>query len=159
MIVIGLDPGSESSAAVVYQDGKVLEHVMAENLALMQWLTVGGGLGNGRAKLVIEKIACYGMAVGAEVFETVFWSGIFARTYGLDYTDRITRGEVKLHLCRSMRAKDANVRQAILDKFGGKEVAIGKKANPGPLFGIKSHCFAALGVAITYAETKGDKNV
>jgi hypothetical protein len=65
---------------------------------------------------------------------------------------RVTRRQVKLHLCGSMKAKDANIRQAILDRFGGS-AAIGLKKTPGPLYGVKGHEFAALGVALTYAET------
>lgn len=99
---------------------------------------------------VIEKIESYGMAVGAEVFETVFWSGVFARGIGLDNTHRLPRREVKLTLCGSPRAKDANIRQAILDIYGGKEAAIGTKKAPGPLYGVRSHAWAALAVGLTY---------
>ncbi|MNY62967.1 hypothetical protein D3C86_1998680 [compost metagenome] len=62
---------------------------------------------------------------------------------------------MKLHLCKTPRAKDANVRQALLDMFprtgGGKTPQIGTKAQPGPLFGVSSHAWAALGVAVTAA--------
>lgn len=44
---------------------------------------------------------------------------------------RIPRLKVKVHLCHDSRAKDANIRQAILDRFGGKAVAIGSKRQPG----------------------------
>ena len=44
-----------------------------------------------------------------------------------------------------------------IDKFGGsKETAIGKKANPGPLYGVKKDIWAALAVAVTWAETNGE---
>ena len=60
-----------------------------------------------------------------------------------------------MHLTNSARAKDANVRQALLDKFGpGKEKAVGKKATPGPLDGLTGDCWSALGVAVTAAETE-----
>jgi hypothetical protein len=103
-------------------------------------------------------VASYGMAVGATVFETCVWSGRFIERWlsGRAYRpqpDRIYRKEVKMHLCGSMRAKDANVRQALIDRYGGKEAAIGKKANPGPLYGMSGDCWSALAVAITAAET------
>lgn len=63
---------------------------------------------------------------------------------------RIFRRDIKLHLCNSVRAKDANIRQALIDRYGGKEKAIGKKKSPGPLYGIKSHMWAALALAVTY---------
>jgi hypothetical protein len=83
------------------------------------------------------------------VFETCYWTGRFAEAYGFG-TARITRGEVKMHLCHTMKAKDTNVRQAILDRFGGKDRAIGTKSSPGPFRGITSHLWAALAVAIVY---------
>jgi hypothetical protein len=52
-----------------------------------------------------------------------------------------------------MRAKDANVRQAILDRFGGKDKAIGKKGCYGPLRSIKSHLWSALAIALFVQDT------
>lgn len=108
--------------------------------------------------LVIEQIESMGMAVGAETFETVFWSGRFAQAWqeqGYGYSwSRLTRRQVKLHLCCSMRAKDANIRQALIDKFGGSTCT--KKG--GVLYGIRSHCWAALAVGVTYRETVATEN-
>jgi hypothetical protein len=56
------------------------------------------------------------------------------------------------------QAKDANIRQAILDRFGGKEKAIGKKANPGPLYGVKSHLWSALAVALYISDVPTSDN-
>lgn len=109
-----------------------------------------------RPRLLIEKIESYGMAVGAEVFETVFWSGAFAQQWGMLYTRRIPRRDVKLGLCGSPRAKDANIRQAILDIYGGKVAAVGTKKAPGPLYGVKSHAWAALAVGLTYMRQAQD---
>lgn len=99
-----------------------------------------------RPTLVIEKIASFGMPVGAEVFETVFWSGRFAEAYGIERVHRITRIEVKNHICHSSRAKDGNIRQALIDRFG----VVGTKKNPGPLFGISGDLWASLAVAVTW---------
>jgi hypothetical protein len=96
------------------------------------------------------------MAVGCfEVFETVYWSGRFAEAYGAARVDRVPRLKVKLHLCHDSRAKDGNIRQAILDRFGGKDQAIGRKAAPGPLYGIAGDVWAALALAIAWWDTHG----
>jgi hypothetical protein len=55
---------------------------------------------------------------------------------------------VKLALCGDSRAKDANIRQALIDHFGGS-AAIGRKAAPGPLSGISRDVWSALAIAIT----------
>jgi len=147
MSVIAIDPGTTRSAWVCY-DGFPRAFGIEDNTALLERLGMTGSFGD---ILVIERIASYGMPVGDEVFETVFWSGRFAQAWGRDWT-RITRREVKLHLCGSARAKDANIRQALIDRFGGKEAAIGRKAAPGPLHGISKDVWAALAVAVTFAD-------
>ena len=96
-----------------------------------------------------EWIASYGMAVGASVFHTCRWVGIFQATARTD-TRLVLRRDVKLHLCNSMRAKDANVRQALIDRLG----APGTKKNPGATYGMKSHLWAALAVAVYAFDTR-----
>src|SRR5689334_10398254 len=103
-----------------------------------------------RDLVAIEMIASYGMAVGREVFETCRWIGAFAEACRAP-VQYVYRREVKLHLCGAPRAKDPNVRTALLDRWGGKEQAVGSKAKPGPLRGITKDCWAALGVAVTAA--------
>ncbi|NII07239.1 hypothetical protein HBF25_12680 [Luteibacter anthropi] len=100
--------------------------------------------------VAIEMIASYGMPVGAEVFETVRWIGRFQQACRDPEAVRlIYRKDVKMHLCGTPRAKDANIRQALIDKLG----APGTKKSPGPTYGVKSHAWAALGVAVTASET------
>jgi hypothetical protein len=100
-------------------------------------------------------VACYGMAVGREIFDTCVWIGRFSQCWkdaAESEAERLTRREVKLYLCNSVRATDANVRQAIIDRYGpDKKTVIGTKKAPGPLYGVKADIWAALGVAITYA--------
>ena len=104
-----------------------------------------------------EMVASYGMPVGREVFETVLWIGRFWEAFDGDM-EFVYRKDVKMHLCHTTRAKDANVRQALLDKTpstgAGATPQIGTKKEPGPLYGIKSHLWSALAVAVYYAETQ-----
>ena len=63
-----------------------------------------------------------------------------------------------MHLCGHPRAKDPNIRQALLDRFGpGREKALGTKKAPGALYGIKGDEWAALAVAITWWDQQIDK--
>jgi len=57
----------------------------------------------------------------------------------------VYRKEVKIYLCGSMKAKDPNIRQALIDRLGDP----GTKKNPGPTYGVKSHAWSALAVAVT----------
>jgi hypothetical protein len=107
---------------------------------------------------IIEQVRSYGMAVGRDVFETCEWTGRFAEAAGSRGSKIVLmpRQDVKLCLCKSPKAKDANIRQALLDMFpadgGGKTPQIGTKAQPGPLYGVKSHIWSALALAVTYTQ-------
>lgn len=148
--VLAIDPGTTDSQCLVWDGSRVLSHDFLPNDKALDLIA---GFGGSRA--CIEMVASYGMAVGKETFETVYWIGRFderLRANGI-VPERLVRLEVKLHLCHNSRAKDANIRQAILDRFGGKS-AIGTKKQPGPLYGVTSHAWAALALAITFAETR-----
>lgn len=161
--LIAIDPGTTQSAWAVYRpEGmQVLACGIDENARVCGWIRV-----QGYVPAVCEMIACYGMAVGFEVYETCIWIGRFQEAYGTYGPEkgagfhRMFRRTVKLHLCNSARATDANVRQAIIDRYllaglangGGKKPYTGTKKEPGPLYHVKKDIWAALGVAITYAE-------
>ncbi len=93
----------------------------------------------------IEMIASYGMPVGKEVFETCVWIGKFSEASNINPT-YIYRNEVTLNLCQSVRAKDGNVRQALIDRFG----VVGTKKNPGWFYGFKADIWQAYAVGVTY---------
>jgi hypothetical protein len=149
-IVIGCDPGYEQSAIVTFEGKQVIKAWKMLNEDLRKFLLVEKFNAD---YLAIEQVASFGMPVGREVFETVYWSGIFAATFGLDRVTRFTRITVKNHLCHSSRATDSAIRCAIIDKFGGKEKAIGRKYAPGPLHGIVADQWSALAVALTHWDT------
>ena len=144
-----VDPGTTHSGFVVFNGIDVLfadSHV--DNEALLHMLASKGTYDH----MAIEMVASYGMAVGKSVFETVFWIGRFVQAFGGSKATRVYRKDVKLWLCGTPRAKDANVRRAVLDMFpqtgGGAEPAKGIKSKPGPLYGVKSHAISALAVGL-----------
>jgi hypothetical protein len=154
--ILALDPGTTQTGWVEYGgDGGVIESGVMANEDVLVMLQRAHG--PDYHCLAIEMIASYGMAVGREVFETCVWIGRFQQAWHDPTQVRLVyRRDVKLHLCASPRAKDPNIRQALLDKFpstgGGKTPQIGTKGQPGPLYGVTSHAWAALAVAVTVAE-------
>lgn len=109
--------------------------------------------------VVIERVASYGMAVGKEVFQTCEWVGRFteavlAQGVTVEY---IYRKDEKLHICHDSRAKDGNIRRALIDRFAKYDLKNGKgtKAKPDWFYGFWADIWAAYAVAITWAETKG----
>lgn len=153
MLILAIDPGSEQSAYVFYDTfvGKAISFEIMPNDALLKKL---GSLISEVEHLAIEMIACYGMPVGASVFETCVWIGRFIEAAAIPHT-KVYRKDVKMFLCGSTRAKDSNIRQAIMDKYGSsREKAIGTKKSPGPLHGFKADIWAAMGVALTWDHTR-----
>jgi hypothetical protein len=151
MKVLAIDPGSEQSAYVLYDGTRPLLFGKKENEELRGSLKASELIRHADL-LLIEMVASYGMAVGSEVFETVWWTGRFVEAWDDPFL-RLYRRDVKLHLCGQARAKDANIRQALIDRFGpGKDKAIGTKAKPGPLYGVRADVWAALAVAVTYCD-------
>ena len=144
--ILAIDPGSFQSAWLRFDGTRPQGFGITANEILVKALR-SGGLPD---VVVIEKIESYGMAVGAEVFDTVWWAGRFAEASERVPIVMLPRRAVKLALCGDSRAKDANIRQALIDRFGGS-AAVGRKAAPGPLYGISRDVWSALAIAVTYA--------
>lgn len=147
VIVIGCDPGTEMSALATWTGTAVASTFYESNERLCEWMR--GDIVK-ESVLVIEEFESYGMAVGREVFRTIRWAGNFEALWYPGRVEFVPRRVIKQHLCHTARATDANIRQALIDRFGGTEKAIGKKKTPGPLYALKGHLWAAFAVAITY---------
>lgn len=209
MRVLAIDPGPTKSAFVLFDGARILDSGIEGNDAVRVRLKRREFGGPG-VWTVVEQIEAMGQVAGGDVFETVFWAGRFVECANDAEWDRVTRHAVKLHLCNSRRAKDPNVRQALIDRFGGDEVALRRPSAPratvaitevvrrgesagwwvvrlacgdvrviqqramptpgrrvlcdvctenaktsaGPLFGVASHVWSALGVAVTWWDLK-----
>jgi hypothetical protein len=155
MIWLAIDPGPTESGYVIWNGVGVLESGHLANALLrtrMGCPYVGKNVAH-IGNLVIEMVASYGMAVGASVFETCVAIGRFQQSWDAETSTKapaelMYRRIVKLHLCGSTKAKDTNIRQALIDRFG----PVGTKKNPGPLFGVSGHAWAALALAVTAAD-------
>ena len=155
---LGIDPGSVRSGYVVFDkdeweivDCDIVGNYYLQQMVLEQYAN--------KCKLVIEKISSYGMRVGNTVFDTIYWTGRFAeKWYSLTYEEPyfLTRKEVVRILCMSVKANDADVRQAIIDMFPptgeGKIPQIGTKKKKGPLYGLKKDMWQALALILAKLE-------
>jgi len=147
-MILAIDPGSEQSA-IVFWDGEtetIHEMGIFPNETLVKELPGRHHVGR---SLVIEEIRSYGMPVGLSIFQTVFWSGRFAQAWRGDF-NMLPRGKVKMHLCHTMRAKDSNIRQTLIDRFG----VPGTKKKPGLTYGLKKDLWAAFALAVTFYDTE-----
>jgi len=149
MIVLSIDPGTLESAYVLMTGTyEILGFGKVENNEMLKVIRKHDTVEH----FVIESMTSYGMAVGASIFTSCIWIGRFVQCaidwYNPKFVEYIYRPEVKLNICKSVRAKDSNIRRALLDRYG----EVGTKKNKGVLYGFKSDIFSALAVGTTYLD-------
>lgn len=131
MRVLAIDPGNFQSAYVVWDGEEIAEMGIVENGWLLDELRI---IINAQdiSVVVIEMVASYGMPVGKTIFDTVVMIGELKQIcfYWTCEVELVTRSKVKMHHCHSNRAKDSNIRQALVDRFG----EVGTKNKPNPRF-------------------------
>ena len=152
MKVLAIDPGNRQSAWCMI-DGETLKPLSfgkEENQVVLTSVQQ-----RSYDSIVIERVASYGMAVGRDVFETCEWVGRFTQAARVP-PDYVYRQEEKLHICADSRAKDTNIRRALIDRFAQHDLKNGKgtKKNPDWFYGFSADVWQAYAVAVTYVETR-----
>lgn len=160
--ILAIDPGSADSAWVLYDEGRVLAHGKEPNDQVR--VRCGQAFQLNVGVVAIEQIEPrYGLQAGWEVLDTARWVGRFEEASSVAVR-RLKRSDILRALGvvtggkrESRVSADAGVRAALIDRFGGgKEEAIGRKAAPGPLYGITADEWAALAVAVIAEEQEAD---
>lgn len=146
-MILAIDPGNVKSAyCILNPDLSLHEFGIFENEEILEIISAACCYGKMK-NVAIEMIASYGMAVGATVFDTCVWVGRFTEVAN-KYADvtYIYRKDEKMNLCGTMKAKDANIRQALIDRFG----VVGTKKDKGWFYGVSKDVWAAVAVGVTY---------
>ena len=166
MITIGIDPGNIQSALAVYDGEKLISfgtypndvffsclkeemYSLLEETGIIEWnkdmwMKKPEEIRNFR--IYMETIQSYGMPVGQEVFDTCFFIGRLMdrfENHGMLY-EMVKRTEIKLHHCNSTRAKDTNIKAALVERFGDR----GTKAAPGFFYGVRGDEWSACAIAV-----------
>lgn len=153
-MILAIDPGNIQSAYVIWAADNVSIAEKVSNKEVKQMIVANRLY---IESVVIEGVAHFGMPVGKEVFETCYFIGQLQQlceSVGRPYC-MVMRREVKLHFCNSVRAKDGNIRQALIDRFGDK----GTKKNPGKTYGLSGDTWSAFALAVYYSDIKIEKAV
>jgi len=157
-LILGIDPGPEKSAAVLWSPslGEIIRHETLDNEFICASLKLGG------FHLVqIEDLEYRGLKIGGSTLETARWIGEFRRIckdHKIDYR-LVPPSMVRIYHCGVAAVNRTNVWHAIIERFGGWETAMGRKATPGPLYGFRGndheHERSALAVALWEPEGGG----
>ena len=152
--IFAIDPGNTESAYALISmpDFQLLEFGKVENERLLQDVPFYAGQAD---HFAIEMVASYGMPVGKDVFETCVWIGRFVQKAEKEY-HFVYRKDEKVRLCHDSRAKDSNIRQALIDRYAMFDFKNGKgtKKNPDTFYGVSKDVWQAIAVAVTYYEMK-----
>lgn len=160
-LLLGIDPGTTQSAYALYAVGAKAASLSkkADNLVILNDLK---NLSFVADFMVMEQLKAYGHASDS-LFFTAMWTGRFISAWlsgdkeGERYT-LLPRKTIVAQLCGTVRAKDKDVRMALVDYFtsigakqgGGKIPVIGTKKSPGTLFGYSQDRWAALSAAVCW---------
>jgi len=138
IVVLGIDPGSEQSAWVLWDGKRVLKCGTSGNTVLLVALR---GNAWGIVTIAVEGVEARGAPLGNETRATCEWAGRFSAD---ENAQVIYPKDIRRHFCGISGIKRMSVYQVIEDRAGGK----GTVEDPGPLHGIISHLRDALAVAV-----------
>ena len=183
--ILCIDPGSRITGWVILDRRQgalpeIVDHGNTPTAEFLEWLRAHHELS--LHQVVIEHVGHYGtgMSAGADVFETCILIGRIVEILRPLPVEKVRRQSIKTQLCGRATAKDSNVRQALIDRWGGDELALGarKCSNckgkgwrgrgrsscdacgdgweipPGPLHGVTTHAWSALAAGLYYLEVQ-----
>ena len=125
MQILCIDPGSRHTGSVILEprDGdlpRLIDPWSSNPVDFMEWLR--GDLPEPLEGAVIEHVGHYGtgMSAGADVFETCILIGRIVEILRPLPVEKVRRQSIKTQLCGRATAKGSNVRQALIDRWGGR---------------------------------------
>lgn len=146
--ILALDPGpNETGFVLIWREGGIISKGVKPNDFILNLID---STDQSETMIAVETISSYGKMVGNDIFDTCIWVGRFIQSANYpEEVSKVSRRDVKLHICGTTRAKDKDIRAALIERCGEP----GTKKNPGPTHGIASHAWAALAVALTVKDT------
>lgn len=155
MKILAIDPGDQKSGFCLMDDYKPVRFGKTENFMLLS-LIMHSDMDFDVA--VIECVASYGKAVGANVFDTCIWIGRFWEAVrenreGVE-VKTVYRLDEKMAICHDSRAKDTNIRRALIDRFAvfDKKNGKGQKNHKDTFYGFKADVWSAFAVGVTWLD-------
>jgi hypothetical protein len=155
--VFAIDPGTYESAYVLLEYPSMRPFLFdkisnEEMIVMIRNICFGYKL----KYAAVEKIAARGMPVGQDTIDTAEWVGRFQQVLTDNSVNpmMIFRRYEQLSICGSMRANDASIHQALIDRFayGVPNRGKGTKKEPGFFYGFRADIWQAFAVAVTARE-------
>jgi len=157
-LILGIDPGPTHSGMVLYDPlaREVVnswkaadEHAVQIHVRLMRQ-----GVRTSRIREVVIEQVSAGPRMGASLLETQLFAGRvvgWCDIIGIPCDTYYRRDVIRALGCTAKKpSRDSQVRSTLIERHGGS-TAIGKKDSPGPLYGVASHAWQALGLVYAHA--------
>lgn len=162
MRIMAIDPGDTESGYVIMDGYKPIKQGKKKNEDILAMISGMEGSITAPQILAIEMVASYGMAVGKNVFDTCVWVGRFWQKFinsAGGKVELIYRMEEKTRLCHDSRAKDTNIRKALIDRFADhdKERGKGTKEKPDWFYGFSKDAWMAYAVGVVLLDKKQEE--
>ena len=155
-LILGIDPGPVTSGVVLYDpvrgvaleaDAKMPTREALDIVRAYRWKEWDLS----RCHLAMEMIVSYGQRIGMDTIGTIEYIGRIKEAWnrGDAFTTYKSRPEILEHLtgAKNTSEKDVKFRLAELHPGGA-----GTKKSPGPLYGVTSHAWSALAVAVVASD-------
>lgn len=151
MKILSLDVGTTETGYCYTDDYEIIEFGKIDNNELLEKVKTYD-----YKLLVYEEFASYGMAIGQSTIKSITWNGRYMQT-ALDRNIPVSyvfRKDEKINLCGSMKAKDSNIRQALIDRFAKFDFKNGKgtKKNPDYFYGFSKDMWSAYCICVTWLD-------
>lgn len=158
--ILAIDAGTtESGYAIICEDPfKLIRFGKVPNEELLDIVKT-----EEYGKLVYEEFQSYGMPIGESTIKSITWNGRYiqsAKDRGKE-TKPIYRKDEKITLCGSMKAKDANIRQVLIDRYATFDFKNGKgtKANQDTFYGVSKDVWQAIAVGVTFFDKEKETDL
>ena len=148
MIILGIDPGPTSSAAVLWNTkSEEVKASWTEENNLFREKLIAVRDTDPPGICVIEGITFYGKVLNVSTFHTLMFIGRLQEIF-YGYYKIVYFSDIAYYFCGSRRGvKTSNINAVLLSRYKK-----GTKKQPGPLYGVKGHEMSALAAAIYWWE-------
>jgi len=152
MYIFAIDPGPEYSGYVKWDVDEqiIIAKGKVDNVQLEYEVMMFETIQSKQDFIVMEAILPQQQPLGYALLRTIEQVAYYKIKYK---AKPVYRTDIKIHYCGQVKGiGDKQIRGALIDRFGGKEKAIGKKKSQGKLYRVSGDMWQALAVAIYFED-------
>ena len=159
MVVLAIDGGTiQSGYCRMEEDSygrRLIDFGKTDNADLLRKVMLGE-----YDEMVYEQFQSYNMPVGQSTIRSIEWNGRYVQAAYERKKNiaQVFRTEEKLHFCNTVKATDANIRRALIERYAKFDFKSGKgtKKNPDFFYGVSKDAWTAIAICTLYLDRRKD---